>query len=142
LTHRLGTLAFFVTLNPHDVTNILVAHYGGLEISWWCRMTAYECAVFIASHPAVAARVFDVVICGFIDIVVKYDQRVGLFGKCIGYYGTVEAQGRGTLHCHMLLWVQGHPNPERLQTMMIDDKHFKDLLFTWLEDLIKCELPG
>ncbi|KIO07243.1 hypothetical protein M404DRAFT_107747, partial [Pisolithus tinctorius Marx 270] len=81
-------------------------------------------------------------ICGFIDIVVKYDRRVGLFGKCIGYYGTVEAQGRGTLHCHMLLWVQGHPNPEWLRTMMIDDEHFKDLLFTWLEDLIKCELPG
>ncbi|KIN96426.1 hypothetical protein M404DRAFT_33317 [Pisolithus tinctorius Marx 270] len=105
-------------------------------------MSAYKRAVFVASHPAAAAKAFDIVIRGFIDIVVKYNRGVGLFGKCSSYYGTVEAQGRGTLHCHMLLWVEGHPNPERLRSMMIDDKNFGASLFGWLEDLIKCELPG
>lgn len=28
------------------------------------------------------------------------------------YYGCVEAQGGGTLHCHMLVWVEGGLNPD------------------------------
>lgn len=70
-------------------------------------------AVFVTSHPAVA----------------------GLFGKCTGYYATVEAQGRGTLLCHMLVWVENHPNPERLRQMIMADEQFETLLFQWMEDL-------
>jgi hypothetical protein len=33
--------------------------------------------------------------------------REGVFGTVEGYIGTVEAQGRGTLHLHMLVWLQG-----------------------------------
>ncbi|KIO08029.1 hypothetical protein M404DRAFT_135106, partial [Pisolithus tinctorius Marx 270] len=129
-------------LNPHDLTNILVAHFGGLDATQWRQLGAYERTAFIASHPAAAAKAFDVLIRGFIDIVVKYNNGCGLFGKCSGYYGTVEAQGRGTLHCHMLLWIEGHPNPECLQSMMMEDDNFESLLFQWLEDVIHCELLG
>ncbi|KIO10508.1 hypothetical protein M404DRAFT_21439 [Pisolithus tinctorius Marx 270] len=142
LTRQLGTPAFFLTLNPHDLTNVLVAHFGGLDVSLWCQLGAYEWAVFVASHPAAAAKAFDVLIQGFIDVVIKYNNGSGLFGRCSGYYGTVEAQGRGTLHCHMLLWIDGHPNPERLRSMMMNDERFEGLLFRWLEDVIRCELPG
>ncbi|KIN97657.1 hypothetical protein M404DRAFT_159992, partial [Pisolithus tinctorius Marx 270] len=110
LTRHLGTLAFFLTLNPHDMMNVLVAHYGGMDVSWWRQLGAYERAVFVASHPVAAAKAFDVIIRGFMDVVVKYNKGIGLFGKCNSYYATVEAQGRGTLHCHMLLWVENHPN--------------------------------
>ncbi|KAG1788114.1 uncharacterized protein HD556DRAFT_1434138 [Suillus plorans] len=39
----------------------------------------------------------------------------GVFGHCKAYYGMVEAQGRGTLHCHFLIWVKGNPSPQGLQ---------------------------
>ncbi|KIN92946.1 hypothetical protein M404DRAFT_172201, partial [Pisolithus tinctorius Marx 270] len=112
LTWQLGTPVFFLTLNLHDLTNVLVAHFGGLDISLWHQLRAYEWAAFVASHSAAAAKAFDILIQVFVDIVIKYNNGSSLFGRCSGYYGMVEAQGRGTLHCHMLLWIDGHPNPE------------------------------
>ncbi|KIO05709.1 hypothetical protein M404DRAFT_140217, partial [Pisolithus tinctorius Marx 270] len=93
LTWCLGMPAFFLTLNPHDVTNVLIAHYRGMDVSQWHQLSAYEHAVFVASHAGAAAKAFDVIIHGFIDIIIKFNKGVGLFGKCTGYYGTVEAQG-------------------------------------------------
>ncbi|KAF8580773.1 hypothetical protein K439DRAFT_1648102 [Ramaria rubella] len=34
------------------------------------------------------------------------EKETGLYGRSSGYYGTVEQQGRLTLHLHMLLWIQ------------------------------------
>jgi len=54
----------------------------------------------------------------------------------------VEAQGRGTLHSHMLLWLKGNPNPQLLQDRMQNDSAYKNQVIAWLEAHIKCELPG
>ncbi|KIN94901.1 hypothetical protein M404DRAFT_34605 [Pisolithus tinctorius Marx 270] len=142
LTQALGSPAFFLTLNPHDLTNVLVAHFGGMDTARWHELGAFEHATFVASHPAAATKAFDVLIRGFLDIIVKYNKSGGLFGNCTGYYGMVEAQGRGTLHCHMLLWIEGHPNPECLRSIMTGDQRFEHSLFQWLEDVIHCEPPG
>ncbi|KIO01886.1 hypothetical protein M404DRAFT_28396 [Pisolithus tinctorius Marx 270] len=78
----------------------------------------------------------------FIDIVLRYNCGSGLFGKCLAYYGMVEAQGHGSLHCHMLVWVGGNPNPNRLRSRMQEDGVFQSSVIRWLEDTIKCEIPG
>ncbi|EGO05025.1 hypothetical protein SERLA73DRAFT_149306 [Serpula lacrymans var. lacrymans S7.3] len=39
---------------------------------------------------------------------------VGILGGIQTYYSMVEAQGRGTLHYHMLIWLKGNPNPQKL----------------------------
>lgn len=142
LIRTLGTPTFFVTLNPYDLCNVLVGHYGDISAETWWSMTSYERAVFVASHPGAAAKAFDVQVQAFLNIVVRYQRGLGLFGKCIGYYAMVEAQGRGTLHTHMLLWIEGNPNPERLRRTMLGDSSFQDSVFRWLEDVIRCELPG
>ncbi|KIK16984.1 hypothetical protein PISMIDRAFT_112287 [Pisolithus microcarpus 441] len=90
-----GTPALFITLNPHDLTNVLVGHFGGVEEQQWHIMTAYECAVFIASHPEAAALAFDEQIHAFFDIIVCFNKGEGLFGVCEAYYVTIEEQG----HC-------------------------------------------
>ncbi|KZV66483.1 hypothetical protein PENSPDRAFT_701175, partial [Peniophora sp. CONT] len=80
---------------------------------------------------------------GFLETIVRFgDSRPGLFGRCKAYYGTVEAQGRGTLHLHMVLWLEGNPNPQRLRDRMLSDPRFRGRVFEWLEDIIRCELPG
>ncbi|KAI6001858.1 hypothetical protein EDD15DRAFT_2385661 [Pisolithus albus] len=71
----------------------------------------------------------------------RYNRGPGLFGVCQAYYAMVEEQGRGTLHCHILLWLEGNLNPERLRSKMITSPSFQRDMFTWLESLIKCELP-
>lgn len=129
-------------LNPHNLTSVILARLTGLEDMTWRAMNAYERAVFVTQHPDAAARAFDIQINVFLCIIVHYGRRNGLFGTCKVYYGTVEAQGRGTLHCHMLLWVEGCPNPQLLRDCFEDDPSFKSDVFMWLEDIIKCKLPG
>ena len=142
LMRMYGTPAFFITLNPHDLSSVLVAHYGNIPADKWRSMSSYERAVFVAAHPGAAARAFDAQVQAFLDIVVGFRRGIGLFGKCEAYYATVEAQGRGTLHTHMMLWIERNPNPERLRRMMHADPVFQENVLSWLEDLIKCELPG
>ena len=142
LMRTYGTPAFFVTLNPHDLSNVLVGYYGDVPANTWRSMTSYERAVFVASHPAAAANAFNVQVQAFFDTIVRFQRGPGLFGECVAYYATVEAQGRGTLHTHMLLWIEGNPNPERLRRMMLNNSAFQESVLHWLEDLIRCELPG
>ena len=54
----------------------------------------------------------------------------------------VEAQGRGTLHCHMLLWIEGNPNPQDLHDAMATNAEFQTSMFRWIESIIKCQLPS
>lgn len=58
LTRTFGTPAFFITLNPHDLTNVLVGHVGGLGEGEWRMMSSYQRASFVASHPAAASVAF------------------------------------------------------------------------------------
>lgn len=142
LMRTYGMPAFFITLNLHDLSSVLVAHYGNISAEKWRSMSSYKRAVFVVSHPGATARAFDAQVCAFLDIIVGFKKGVGLFGKCEAYYAMVEAQGRGTLHMHMLLWIEGNPNPKRLRRMMNADSAFQESVFKWLEDLIRCELPG
>ncbi|KAI0750155.1 hypothetical protein C8Q80DRAFT_1079565, partial [Daedaleopsis nitida] len=79
----------------------------------------------------------------FVDIVLRHGRsEPGLFGPCSAYYGTVECQARGTLHCHMLIWVAGHPSPQDMRTKMSESEQYRTDMCTWLEDIIKCEFLG
>ena len=60
------------------------------------------------------ARFFDFAVRMFLTDVLGVRagsvNREGFFGPTSGYYGTVEEQGRLTLHMHMLLWIAGNLN--------------------------------
>ncbi|KAJ3858403.1 hypothetical protein EV359DRAFT_75862 [Lentinula novae-zelandiae] len=47
-----------------------------------------------------------------------------------GYYGCIEAQGRGTLHCHMMIWLEGDPHSD-----------FCRRLIAFLDDTISNHIP-
>ncbi|KAF8067830.1 hypothetical protein FPV67DRAFT_1360480, partial [Lyophyllum atratum] len=65
----------------------------------------------------------------------------GVLGHVNGYYGCVEAQGRGTLHVHFLIWVTGSLDPDDLKQRLVDDPEFKTRLFTYLDDAITNSIP-
>lgn len=143
LIWEFGTPTLFITINPADLYNPVFGMFGGIELRRWQNMSLHERAVFIATHPHVAAMAFHEMITAFLDVVVRPKRdRVGLFGNCIAHYGMVEAQGRGTLHVHMLLWIKGSPNPQALRDRMQGDETYKLEIVCWLEDTIRCELPG
>ncbi|KAJ7102301.1 hypothetical protein B0H15DRAFT_768559 [Mycena belliarum] len=65
----------------------------------------------------------------------------GVFGRVKHYYGVVEAQNRGSLHLHILIWCEGALSPKLIQEKSLSDGVFKQQLFAWLESIIKHELP-
>ncbi|KAF9001047.1 hypothetical protein BDZ89DRAFT_897504, partial [Hymenopellis radicata] len=67
----------------------------------------------------------------------------GALGVVKAYYGCVEAQGRGTLHCHMLVWVEGGLNPDEIKRRLSGgtDSDFRDRLIAFLDDSISNYVP-
>jgi len=41
----------------------------------------------------------------------QIESGTGIFGVVNGYFGVIEAQGRGSLHVHMLLWLKNSDVP-------------------------------
>ncbi|KAJ3911579.1 hypothetical protein F5877DRAFT_93759 [Lentinula edodes] len=68
----------------------------------------------------------------------------GILGAVKGYYGCVEAQGRGTLHCHMMVWLEGslNPNEIREKAMGDPDSPFCRRLIAFLDDTISNSVPA
>lgn len=143
-----GTATLFITLNPADIHHPLVRMFAGSTVNAKCldeteEMGEWRRRVLVAKRPAAAARFFDFMISTFIDVVLRYGRKDrGVFGRCTSYYAMVETQGRGTLHCHMLVWLKGHLSPQALRDRMVASDEYRTKMFKWLEDLIKCHLPG
>ena len=120
-----GLPSFYITINPADVYNPLVKFLAGSNIDIDNLLTDdvpnyWEQSVLIAKNPAVAAKFFDTYMKAFISTLLAYDPHHknlegGILGVVNAYYGCVEAQGHGTLHCHMLIWVEGALNPNEIK---------------------------
>ncbi|KAJ7077029.1 hypothetical protein C8R44DRAFT_655281, partial [Mycena epipterygia] len=58
----------------------------------------------------------------------------GLYGETDAYYGTVEQQGRLTLHMHMLIWIKSALSPKEIRDkMMLPDAAFQKDMIAYLE---------
>jgi hypothetical protein len=79
----------------------------------------------------------------FISTVFCYNSKGintdgGILGVVKGYSGCVEAQGRGMLHCHMMIWIKGTLNPNEICVCVLkdDEDKFKTRLLSFLDDTI------
>ncbi|TFK51591.1 hypothetical protein OE88DRAFT_1712692 [Heliocybe sulcata] len=87
-----GAPSWFITFAPADVQHLICLYYADTMQS------------FIAGNPVAGARFFDMMVKLFIKHVLGVgSEQDGLYGKSSAYYGTVEQQGRLTLHLHLLL---------------------------------------
>lgn len=143
-----GTPTLFITLNPSDVDHPLVRLNAGQDIdlddvSRGEDLDKWSRTLLAAKNPSACAVFFHTMIKNFISVILRFGTNGrGLFGRCSSYYGSVEANGRGTLHCHMLVWLEGHPSPQILRHKMDESLEYKEKTFRWLESIIKCELLG
>ena len=75
------------------------------------RPNSAQRATNVAEDPFSSTKYFHFVVKCVLEILFRItkhsngwiDRKEGIFGKVQNYVGTVEAQGRGTLHLHMLL---------------------------------------
>ncbi|KAJ6527536.1 hypothetical protein B0H19DRAFT_969685 [Mycena capillaripes] len=85
----------------------------------------------------------------FISEILGYDPKQedldgGILGVVKAYYGCVEAQGRGTLHYHMLIWLEGGLNPNQIKEKALangGDLEFQKRLLAFLDDTISNSVP-
>ena len=103
--------------------------------------------MLIAKNPTVAAKFFNIYMKEFIYALLGfYPQHRNIEGSILGvvkaYYGCVEAQGHRTLHCHMMMWVEGGLNLNEIKDHVLDgDTEFKDWLLMSLDDTISNLIP-
>lgn len=148
-----GLPSFYITINPADIYNPLVKFLAGAEIDVDNLLPEHvpnyvEQSILVAKNPAVAAKFFNIYMKAFIKCILGYDPKEkfiegGILGHVNGYYGCVEAQGRGTLHCHMLVWLEGALNPNEIKERVLSqgDSEFEQWLLAFLDDTISNVVP-
>lgn len=156
----LGVFPAFITLNPSDTHNPLVKFlYGGdIDIDHLLPdqvPSVHEQSLLVAKNPFVAAKFFDIYVRAFIENILAYDKpslsnfvpgsknREGVLGVTKGYYGCVEAQGRGTLHLHIVVWIEGSINPNILRKRFLEEcgTTFFKAFASYVEDCISSSVP-
>ena len=147
----LGLPSFYLTINPADVFHPLVKFLAGSNIDIDHLLPEqvpnyYEQSILVARNPVIAAQFFNIYIKTFISSILAYDPNHknlegGILGVVNGYYGCVEAQGRGSLHCHMLIWVDGSLNPNEICEKATADPDFASNLLRFLDDTISNSVP-
>ncbi len=67
-------------------------------------------------------------------------EEAGLFGKPSAYYGTVEQQGRLTLHIHLLVWIVNSLSPQEIRNRIMDTtSDFQINMIEYLESAHQAE---
>ena len=149
-----GAPSFFITINPADVYSPILKLLSGDDIDINDLLpdqipTYHNQSILIAKDPALAARFFHIYMKSFFHTVLQYDLdnpggvKPNMLGITRGYYGTVEAQGRGSLHCHLLLWLEGGLNPSEIRDRIFVQPFgtFEKRLITYLESNICTGMP-
>ena len=141
----LGVPTFFVTLNPFELDSPIVNHLTGEteKLDPELCNTMRDRALLAASDPKSCSDFFDIYINTILEVFFgvrkglagKVDSTKSLVGFTNAYYGTVETQGRGTLHFHCLVWVSGMPSPDEMKVKLKDEAFKKDFI-DYLESLI------
>lgn len=149
----LGLPSFYITINPADIYNPLVRFLAGDEIDvdnvvGDNRDNSWNQSIFIARNPFVAGKFFHIYMQAFFKCLLGFDVKTmscskGLFGVTKGYFGCVEAQGRGSLHCHLLVWLEGALDPQEIKDRIVEggDQEFGERLCRFIDDSISNGVP-
>jgi len=142
----------WITINPADTQDPIAQVFAGVEIDLdnFCNTagpTNNQRATNVAEDPFSSAKYFHFIVKCVLEILfgVKkksnghIDRKEGIFGKIQSYVGTVEAQGRGTLHLHMLLWLEDAPSATEMKAALKSET-FRDKLVGYIKGSIRASI--
>jgi hypothetical protein len=109
-----GAPSWYITLSPADVKHPICLYFADKDEVFKPDLRDYNERIrLIARNPVAGARFFNFMVELFIKHVLGVGaDHSGIYGDTSAYYGTVEQQGRLTLHLHMLLWIRGSLSPQ------------------------------
>ena len=138
----MGAPSWFITFSPADNRHPICLYFADTQEKFSPTIRAPdECYRLIANNPVAGARFFHFMVEAFIEQVLGVGQHHrGLYGKTSAYYGTVEQQGRLTLHFHLLLWIRGALTPQEIRDRIMDpDSEFQKQMVEYLEGVHQGE---
>ena len=133
-----GAPSWYITLSPADVKHPICLYFADSKESFTPDLKAYDERIrLIAGNPVAGARFFHFIVELFIKHVLGVgSDHSGLYGDTSAYYGTVEQQGRLTLHLHLLLWIRNCLSPQEIRKRLLDpDSDFQRHLIEYLESI-------
>ena len=141
-----GTIAakgppdIWLTLNPPDTQDPIAQVLTGqdIDLDVFNRLDApsmSQRSTHIAQDPFAAAQYFRVILSAVVSTLLgvegcfndgkKLVFKEGIFGTVSALITAFETQGRGTLHAHMILWLEGSPSPS-LVKKLLTTQSFRD----------------
>ena len=135
-----GLPSIFMTINPADIHSRVALYFAGVDLDLDTIIpetipSTYERAQIIALHPVATARYFNKLVSSILKCMIEK----GVLGPIKAYFGTVENQGRGSLHLHILIWLDHDLTPSQLKAS-VQNEEFRSGLISYLEDIIKQDL--
>jgi len=145
----------WITINPSDLHDPIAQLFAGEEINLdhFLQMKAQgpsadRRANNIASDPYAAVKFFHFLICtilktlfGICTIDYAVYNQIGIFGRVSGYFGTMESQGRRTLHLHLLVWLINIPTGEEMKELL-KSREFQKKVRRFIQENLCAYMPG
>jgi hypothetical protein len=145
--------SLWVTINPNDLHDPIVQVLAGQNIDMDNFATTagpdrQQRAENIAQDPYACAEFFHFLINLILEKLFGINAHArtvntttGILGRVTAYYGVVEAQGRGSLHLHMVVWLENAPSAEVMQTLLANED-FRQRVAKYVDANIRAHLDG
>jgi hypothetical protein len=154
-----GMPTFFMTVNPADLKSPIAKILSGVEACAATEAVLTGNGIFTSSddermfnefhrhhssaNPVACAEYFHRIMNIITRSLLGFRNsqfQTSIFGKLNAYYGVVEQQQRKTLHCHMLIWVQGFESYDEYHNRMATERTYHENFITYINSLIRCSL--
>ncbi|KAG9093512.1 hypothetical protein FS749_014256 [Ceratobasidium sp. UAMH 11750] len=142
----------WMTINPDDLHDPIAQIFAGEEIDMdnFAQVAGpdkNQRSRNIARDPFAAAKFFNFLVTTILEELLgirttrdRVYSKGGVLGKIKAYFGVVECQGRGTLHLHMLAWLEGAPAPDRLRELLRTED-FKSRVVAYIRANVRAFHP-
>ena len=152
-TIQYGLPSLWITINPSNLHDPIAQCFAGKEIDMdnfnpLLGPSAAKQAQNIMKDPYAASKFFFFMVCLILKMLIgitSSGQRViiqdGIFGRAAAYIGVVESQNRGSLHLHMLLWLEDMPPADDI-TKLLKTETFRNRIKDFISKNIWAHVPG
>jgi hypothetical protein len=148
-----GPPSLWITINPSDIHDPIAQVFAGEDIDLDNFVNTVgpdkdKRAKNIAADPYAAAKFFHFIIRLILEKLFqvkvtsqKVKSDMGILGRVSSYFGTVESQGRGSLHLHLLVWLCHTPTSDELAELFKSEE-FRGRVQAYIKANLRAYLPG
>ncbi|KAK0184155.1 hypothetical protein F5146DRAFT_1125892 [Armillaria mellea] len=147
----------WITINPNDTHDPIAQVFArtNIDLDHFIAQSGPSSALrakTIAEDPFASAKFFHLLVKtileGLFGITVQkspgrhaFTREEGIFGRVQAYISTVEAQGRGSLHLHLLLWLHGPLTADEMEEAL-KASDFRQRVTNFIEQNITGDVGG